>query len=247
MSATTSYDQKFYEQLDFTERSARHIAAMVFELVQPQRVIDFGCGTGVWLSVFQRLGTWRVMGVDGDFVDTQWLKVPREDFCRHDLTQPFEVDEHYDLALCLEVAEHLPPESAPGLVQSLVSAADVVMFSAAIPYQGGTHHLNEQWQSYWASLFREHDYLPIDYIRPRVWDDDGIEYYYRQNLLLYAHSAVIDANPALQAARTATNDAQLDIIHPETLEQIRVGRVKHLVNRAVRNSVTSKLKLRRPS
>jgi hypothetical protein len=60
----------------------------------------------------------------------------------------------FDLAICLEVAEHLPPEAAEGFIDSLTRLAPVVLFSAAITFQVGNQHLNGQWPDYWATLFR---------------------------------------------------------------------------------------------
>ena len=71
----------------------------------------------------------------------------------------------------LEVAEHIPPECADIFVESLTwGLAPVIMFSAAVPGQGGTLHLNEQWPAYWASKFAQHGYVLIDCLRPQLWD-----------------------------------------------------------------------------
>lgn len=78
---------------------------------------------------------------------------------------------NFDLAVSLQVAEHLPPSSAKGFIDSLAKLAPVVLFSAAIPLQAGAEHLNEQWPEYWAALFKTHDYLPIDCIRGRMSGD----------------------------------------------------------------------------
>ena len=95
------------------------------------------------------------------------------------------LDQRFDLALCLEVAEHLPASSAPVLIESLVSAAPVVLFSAAVPEQGGVHHINEQWPSYWEKLFAERGLRKFDVIRPLIWNNCSIQPWYRQNLYLF--------------------------------------------------------------
>ena len=66
---------------------------------------------------------------------------------QRDLAQPLQIDRRFDLALSLEVAEHLPPECGSEFVQTLTDLSSVILFSAAIPFQGGTDHLNEQWPS----------------------------------------------------------------------------------------------------
>lgn len=65
--------------------------------------------------------------------------------------------------------------------------ADIVLFSAAIPYQCGTHHVNLKPPCYWADIFREFDFVCYDIIRNRIWDNPKIEFWYRQNILLYVH------------------------------------------------------------
>jgi hypothetical protein len=88
----------------------------------------------------------------------------------------------------LEVAEHLPIQSAGGFVAELTALAPFILFSAAIPGQGGTNHLNEQWPEYWATRFAGHGYRVLDCIRPRIWEDDRIDFWYRQNIFLFVDS-----------------------------------------------------------
>ena len=59
------------------------------------------------------------------------------------------------------------------------------MFSAATPNQGGTEHINEQWQSYWAEIFIEQSYYPFDIIRPFIFGNEQVEWWYQQNIMLY--------------------------------------------------------------
>jgi len=87
--------------------------------------------------------------------------------------------------MSLEVAEHLEPATAPQFVNSLATASDVVLFSAAYTQQGGTNHINEQPHSYWAGLFAGHAFAPFDLFRPVFWGNDEICFWYRQNVFLY--------------------------------------------------------------
>ena len=59
------------------------------------------------------------------------------------------------------------------------------MFSAAIPFQQGLNHINEQWPNYWANFFNQNDYVCLDIIRPNVWDNKKISFWYKQNTFLY--------------------------------------------------------------
>ena len=48
----------------------------------------------------------------------------------------------FALAQSFEVAKHLDQQYALKFVKLLTSCADIVLFSAAIPYQGGVCHIN---------------------------------------------------------------------------------------------------------
>ena len=151
-------------------------------------MVDIGCGTGTWLANFKKLGVPIVLGYDGHLRDHSLLEIPRESFVCQDLTEPVANPERFDVAICLEVAEHLPEQSAKTLVDSLCSLSDFILFSAAIPGQGGLHHLNEQWQEYWVAQFEDRGFVAFDYIRPRIWNDSKIQFWYKQNILLFAKS-----------------------------------------------------------
>ena len=179
----TAYTPNFYAgQADGSERSAAAVAPVVLGLLPPIRsMVDVGCGVGTWAKVFQQCGVVEVVGIDGSYVDKSQLRIPLDAFKPTDLSKPLDVERTFDLAISLEVAEHLPPERAGSFVSDLTSLAPFVIFSAAVPGQGGANHLNEQWPDYWIALFAEHGYRMFDCIRPRIWNDDRVEYWYRQN------------------------------------------------------------------
>src|SRR5881296_3388824 len=158
----TYSDAFFHARMTASRRSAQEIVPLVLEFVHPERVIDVGCGLGTWLSVFQQCGIHDVWGVDGDYVNRKMLQIPEERFMAVDLTEHVVVKGQFDLVVSLEVAEHLPPECAEAFVASLTGLGPVVLFSAAIPFQRGTHHVNEQWPEYWAARFEKHGYVGID-------------------------------------------------------------------------------------
>jgi SAM-dependent methyltransferase len=167
--------------------AAQIIVPIVLEILQPTTVVDVGCGVGTWPSVFRSHGLTSVMGVDGGYVDTAQLMIPADSFRAMDLAAVTENTEAgtFDFAMSLEVAEHLPQAQAPSFVRFLTRLAPSVMFGAAIPGQGGNNHVNEQWPSYWISLFLNEGFRIYDVIRPRIWHDSRIPYWYRQNTLLF--------------------------------------------------------------
>ena len=209
------YSNEFFDTIrDGSRRSAEVVAPIVIELLQPKSIVDVGCGDGSWLSVFRALGISDLLGLDGDYVDRGRLQIPEDRFRATDLSLPFALDRSFDVAMSLEVAEHLPPSSAKGFVDSLTQLAPLILFSAAIPLQGGTNHLNEQWPEYWVELFKTHDYLAVDFIRGRIWSNPQVEWYYAQNTLLFAHAECLRNNDELSRLYQQTNREQLSLVHP---------------------------------
>ena len=209
------YDRKFFDRQDEgVLRSARAILPVVMEFLTPRSAIDIGCGTGTWLSVVRELGIEDITGVDGDYINPQWLCVPRECFIAHDLRKPLALDRRFDLVMSLEVAEHLPPDSADEFIETLTGLGPVVLFSAAIPRQGGTDHVNEQWPEFWADHFRRRGFAAIDCIRERVWQDRQVDYFYAQNTLLYVREDDLSRYPKLAEPIARTRLTQLSVVHP---------------------------------
>jgi SAM-dependent methyltransferase len=204
--AKVSYTPTFFDKLARgTEDSAGAVVPVVNELLRPASVLDVGCGTGTWLAEWRRAGVSDVLGIDGDYVDRTVLRVPPDKFQPSNLQRSFSLDRKFDLVQTLEVAEHLDEANADTFVESLARHGETILFSAAIPGQGGTHHVNEQWPSYWAEKFAKAGYTAYDVIRPLIWTDQRIRVWYRQNMLLFARGHAFDG--------AAT---RLDVVHPET-------------------------------
>lgn len=207
-----SYSAGFYRE--WAEGSAKSAARAIPELlnwISPRSVVDVGCGIGTWLREFQSHGVADVLGIDGDYVDRALLAIDPAHFAAQELTRRVNIDRRFDVAVSLEVAEHLPGERALSFVEDLCRLAPLVVFSAAIPGQGGTNHVNEQWQSYWAALFKRCGYEALDVLRPALWNDPEVEFWYAQNMILYASQEALRTNTALAAQGGC---ALLDIVHP---------------------------------
>jgi len=203
------YDTSFFDaQSTGSHKSAMVVLRQLHDLLPFSSVCDVGCGAGTWLRALREMGVDDVLGLDGAYAKPS-LQVPSELFTAQDLTRPFTLDRRFDLAISLEVAEHLPPDRAAGFVQDLTRIAPAVLFSAAIPGQGGTYHLNERWQDYWVAEFAKHDYALHDVIRPRIWDQPEVELWYRQNTLLFLHRDH-PAAPALSAPLPQP----VSVVHP---------------------------------
>jgi 2-polyprenyl-3-methyl-5-hydroxy-6-metoxy-1,4-benzoquinol methylase len=229
----SAYSRSFFARIkDGSTQSAREIVPIIMSVVQPRSVVDVGCGVGSWLSVFKDQGVKDILGIDGQYVDRRLLQIPEQDYLGRDLRTAITLDRQYDLVVSLEVAEHLPEECATTFIESLVRMGPVVLFSAAIPRQGGTSHVNEQWPEYWNRLFKQRDYLVIDCIRKRVWHNQNAKVWYRQNILLYVEKSYLAANKYLSGARKETDEGQLAVVHPELFAYYRLSARQRMYGRA---------------
>jgi len=210
------FTKDFYKRtLHGSLQSAREIIPLIMKLVKPKSVIDVGCGKGVWLSAFKEFGIADVLGIDGDWIDKDTLQIPNETFLVLDLKQPIQLVRHFDLVVSLEVAQYLPKECASRFVESLTKLGSVILFSSGIPYQTSYLNLNPQWPDYWADLFQRKGYGAIDCLRRIIWNNDKIEPWYVQNILLYVRLDNLKDHPLLYREYKNTNHSMLSIVHPK--------------------------------
>ncbi|OYW76676.1 MAG: hypothetical protein B7Z37_07695 [Verrucomicrobia bacterium 12-59-8] len=212
------YDPEFYSAYaDESKASARCIVSKLVALLQPASAVDIGCGVGTWLSVFDELGVPTLRGFDGSYVQEKEFKLAWHRFTPVDLENPPQSPgSRFDMAISMEVAEHLTADKAERFVDFLCSCSDVVAFSAAIPFQGGTDHRNEQWQSYWAEKFLARGYLASDLLRRHAWGAPDCAYYYQQNVVLYVHkdSRWAASIPDAQWISRQADCVKLNVVHP---------------------------------
>lgn len=219
-----------HDELIHNTKAAKEIVPKIIELIHPTSVVDIGCGIGTWLSVFEDFGVKDVLGIDGDYVNRTLLHIEEKKFISSDLTKPLKLDRKFDLAICLEVAEHLPEESANTFVENLVSLSDIILFSAAIPDQGGQNHINEQWPVYWQEKFKEHKFELHDFIRSDIWLNKNVDWWYKQNMLLVLkESSQIFLNksnilPVIHPELYSYKILQLDAIDP-ALKDLAPGKI----------------------
>ena len=215
------YSTRYYEGLkEDSAASARATVPLILGLVPANTVVDVGCGSGTWAKEYLGAGC-DVLGIDGHVVEPDQLLIPVAKFERRNLAEPLRVERRFDLVNCLEVAEHLAPARADGFVADLCRLGDAVVFSAAVPGQGGTHHVNEQWQSYWIERFRSRGFVAVDCLRPQVWGDDRVAWWYRQNLFLFIRESRLADFPA---ALAAGQPWPADLVHPRAYTVATVPR-----------------------
>jgi len=215
--------QAVREATDCDLNSNRQIYKKLYEHgIDFNSVVVFGCGLGYWLEAAISDGVADVRGYDIPEIPVEDRKFPNEQFVAADLSKILPVDRKFDLVVSAEVAEHIPPSGVQNFIQNLCNFGDMVLFTAAPPYQGGMGHCNENWVEYWVCLFRECGFEPYDFLRADIWNDPSIAYYYRQSVMVFAPSTkrqdmldrgfVVEPNP-----RT--------LIHPDLyLKAINRGR-----------------------
>ncbi|WP_055448728.1 class I SAM-dependent methyltransferase [Lacinutrix mariniflava] len=223
------------------------IVDLCLKLIKPTSVVDFGCGIGTFLKAFKEKGITDVLGMDGSWVNREMLQnfLSEKEFKEANLEEPILLDKKYDLAISLEVAEHLKESAAETFIENLVNSSDMILFSAAIPHQGGQNHINEQWFDYWLAKFHKQGFEVLDVFRAELWNKPQVNWWYKQNIFLLVKKEKIGLLE-LKSANSIQN-----CIHPEHyLEKINEhknfrlgkGRVKMYL-KLLFKSILYKLKL----
>jgi len=168
------YDLEFFRRHNIPNGTAYRLGKAAAELWQPDAVIDVGCATGNLLRglMDSRYPPRDLLGVDHpDLVPfigaAGWQAgdVPLVGYALDQLDTLLEFPavafRHWALVVCTEVAEHLPPAAAdrlPELLTRMAGAHGRILWSAAIPGQGGTGHINERPIPYWQEKFSDREF-----------------------------------------------------------------------------------------
>lgn len=213
----TAYGEDFYEQQAETSyQSARSLLGYLFSSYRPSSLVDFGAGVGTWLRAARELGVGRLLGLEGHWVRDK-IAPSGIDYRFQDLNEPVVLDDRFDMALSVEVAEHLVPERSQGFVSDMCAAADLIVFGAAMPHQGGNGHINERLPSFWIKLFESNGYTCIDFFRPAFWFQPNVEPWYVQNTFLFVRAG--DERKRLFRA-----EPLYDVYHPKLINNHVVQR-----------------------
>jgi SAM-dependent methyltransferase len=170
-------------------RAAPAFARLITDEFQPACVIDVGCGTGAMLEGLARRGC-RCIGLEYAEAGLAYCRSRGVD------AQKFNIEADvwtgspraFDVALSMEVAEHLPERLADRYVDLLTGVAPVVVLTAAPPGQGGTDHVNEQPRSYWIEKFAARGYHHETGIEERWGSElkgEGVVGFYINNLMVF--------------------------------------------------------------
>ena len=164
-------------------RAAEIIIPEIIKILNPSSSLDVGCGIGTWTKILQDNNI-EAKGLDYFEVDRDLLMISEDDFIPVDLENGFNLNMKFDLIICLEVLEHLKETSSDIILDSLINHSENILFSAALPNQGGDNHINEQPFAYWQNKFEERGYHFYDIFREKYWQENRIEWWYRQNMFL---------------------------------------------------------------
>jgi hypothetical protein len=182
--SNNTYNSEFFDEInEGSLQSAKIVVPLIIERFNPSSVIDFGCGTGAWLSVFKSNGVKEVLGLDGYRYDRCLLG--EKEYIVTDLGLPYLTGKRFSLAMSLEVAEHLPESASDTFVSNIASAADAVLWSAATVGQGGTEHINEQPHEYWIDKFGNMGFSADTQFRKQLAHSDSVMSWYRDNIILF--------------------------------------------------------------
>lgn len=232
-SPDSLYGTDFHADRDERTRgAARLVLSQLNDWIAPESACDVGCGVGTWLAVGQEVGINDIQGFEGPWAKTANLVLENDQVSFQNLEEKVTSERKFDLVISLEVAEHLGEARAKSFVGDLCALGDCVLFSAAIPFQGGTGHINEQWQSYWAGHFAEHGYVAFDPLRPMIWQDQDIAFWYRQNMLVYAREGSEAA--AKLTAKGFGAPAMLDLVHPDQYLHAEAAQPARAITRKVK-------------
>lgn len=221
------YNDNFYLDNRTRIKSAEEFLSHLFKYYKPKSLVDVGCGRGAWLKVAQNLGVNNLLGIDGKWNKEKLIlkntKKSKVKFIYKNLNHFFKAEKKYDLAICLEVAEHLNSSSAVNLVKSIINLSNAIVFGAAYNMQGGVMHINEREHSYWGKLFLNNNFIVFDIFRPNLWKRNNISFWYRQNTFLFIKKKskiikILNKNNIYPLSNTDF----MDCIHPELFYR-RVG------------------------
>ncbi|MGK7876185.1 MAG: class I SAM-dependent methyltransferase [Xenococcaceae cyanobacterium] len=156
-----TYGQQFFQDdSSYRYLTDEQIEAFVKEMItllKPHTAIDLGCGMGMYLRALKSHGV-QLIGFDASLHAVQNVD-PEVPVFVVDLTKPFRSNQQWDIAICFEVAEHLPKSCASILVDTLCSLSKTILFTAAGPDQPGIDHINLQPKSFWIDLYQRNGFI----------------------------------------------------------------------------------------
>lgn len=194
-----AYSNSFYNKVASRANIASQISANVISgLINVKTLADIGCGSGIWARNFclklKEIETIYALDLELPervYLDDTFMSRYQVHHVAQNLDSlPLLPFHEVDLTICLEVLEHLEFETGKKLITEFGAKTKYLLFSAAIPGQGGTHHINERPYEYWYSQLRENGFIPFDVIRPKLKGQD-VPSYYRYNIIFWINTSKV--------------------------------------------------------
>jgi hypothetical protein len=140
-----------YVRNDFWLAFFDGIAGRICTDIAPATVLDAGCAKGFLIEQLRRRQV-EAWGIDiSDYAIGQAHESIRA-FCKvGSITEPF--DRTYDLIVCIEVVEHMPPADAARAIANLCAHTDDILFSSSPDDFAEATHINVQPAEHWAEAF----------------------------------------------------------------------------------------------
>ena len=181
------YSKEYFSDAIFDTDYAA-IAKIIADKYQPKTVLEIGCGPGK-LTKALSVHVNKIVAFDG-FSNPEFNDYSNIMFHRLDLNNNTDKvkeiqDQHFDIAICMEVAEHINPQASASLIKLLTKHANVVIFTAAVPNQGGHGHINCQPRTFWNKLFVEQNFTINTKVMPFIQSNENIAIWYRLNITDY--------------------------------------------------------------
>ena len=206
MKSKDKYSSDFYGSVSSRAKvPAEIVSNFISEIFTPESIIDVGSGEGLWLATFLTDNP-NATGVAVDLPGSKFLYLKTNFSSARLLELDFETDslpndEIYDLGICLEVIEHVSEKRAHALMDWISTSCKVVVFSGATVGQGGTHHINEQNQSYWINSMTRRGFIPFDVLRSRFKSTRSIPGYYSNNTFVYINTLFLQDAGVLEVLK----------------------------------------------
>ena len=139
------YDVLWQEEKPCTDR----IANWIKYNIPADKVVDIGCGPGMLVYSLIEQGI-NAVGYDID------ERVNNKEHLKQ--ISLFELNDPGDLVVCMEVAEHIKEKLSDEVVDSVIrnmKSGGKLLWTAALPGQGGVGHINCQYKEYWQEKFEK--------------------------------------------------------------------------------------------
>ena len=159
----TLYDSSFFQSLQKYRPLYHFLADMMAAHLKPNSSIDWGCGCGFILEKLLGHGISDLIGIEGSAEVKPFIPESLKDkiIIADALLYQSGV---YDLAISIEVAEHLKKEDSAKFVNTVCSSSSTwIWWSAAQIGQAGTGHINCQSLSFWIDVFKEVGLFEVDW------------------------------------------------------------------------------------